>query len=176
MEHACAAVRQWLEFARERLQSEAMAAATAAVEALEARAMGGQNGLSWRQALSAEASWDEVEREAAYHLFPPNQPSTQEELERLHGAAQKTLEDLFAAAAQLGDAPDKDFVARVHNAILRARVTCTESYFVKAVTEETLDRRGSRVRHRIMSMAKYGIEEELLHPTVWERAKAAAAV
>ena len=168
-------MRKWLAAAREHLQSEAVVAATAAVEALEARAKGGQNGLSWRQALSDEASWDEIEREAAYHLFPPSQSSAQEELEQLHGAANKALEDLCAVAAQLGDAPDKDLVARIKNAVLQARVTCTEIFFIKAITQETLDRRGSKVRHRMMSMAKYGIEEDLLHPAVWARAKSAAA-
>ena len=119
MEHACAALREWQAGARDRLQGEAAAAATAAVQALEQRAKGGPGGLSWRQALSAEASWDEIEREAAYRLFPPNQPSVQDELETLHAAANKALEDLYASAAQLGDAPDKDLVARIQSAILQ---------------------------------------------------------
>ena len=54
-------------------------------------------------------------------------------------------------------------------------MTCAESFFIKTIAQETLDRRGFKIRHRIMSMAKYGIEEDLLHPAVWLRAKAMAA-
>ena len=74
MEEAAGRLRQWQAGAKAQVQGAAVAAATKAVEALEARAKGGQGGQSWRQALPDDATWEHIERESSYHLFPPASP------------------------------------------------------------------------------------------------------
>jgi hypothetical protein len=175
MEAAARKLHQWLQEARSHLQKELLATATQAVEALEALAGGAPDGGSWRSNLADGASWEDVEREALYFLFPPKMPTVATRLEELFGPASAVLKEMKAAAAQMGEVPDAALVARIEQAILRARVTCTESFLINVFTKEPVDRRGGKIRNRIVSMAKYGIEEDFIHPALWQRAKTAAS-
>jgi hypothetical protein len=174
-----AAVQQlnaWWSEARAHVMGHAVTAAQDAQKALAARAGGALDGLSWKAQVShPNATWEELEREACYHLFPAKQPSVETELETMISDAEKALANLMDAASQMGECPQKTLVSDIQAAITRAHETRLESFIIRVLSREPADRRGKLIRRELMTMSKHHVEEERIHSLLWQRAKVSAA-
>jgi hypothetical protein len=119
-------LEEWLANSFETSAKQVIAQATKAAAALEVRAGGKMGGGSWKEQLSEDSSWEDVEREANYHLFPSGR-SISAELDRAFEQAAKALADLVNLEAY----GDSALETRLKTAMLDARVTGTEAPLLK---------------------------------------------
>jgi len=172
LDSAIEKIEEWHTEEKERTRAAARHAAEAAVEALEAAAGGGRDATtSWKDRLTADSSWEDLEREALHHLLP-NQGSP----------AHKMLEDAFSAAgAAMDNLPDTDshhdeLQSRFQRALSKARATATESFLLHVICKVSPDRQVQKVRQRMDSMNKPPkVSPADLHPLIWSRCLAMAA-
>jgi len=151
-------------------------AAEAAIVALEEKAGGGSAaGTSWKAALTDTSSWEEIEREAKHHLkvAEPGLAFVME-LDSVCVPAVKAVEAWRSTALALGLTPESELTRRAAQAIKLARTTNTEAFLADVLCNVRADKRGGKIRHRILSMAKHSVSQDDILHGLWKRAQATA--
>jgi len=169
--HAVSAIQAWQRSAFEQQVEAAATAASTATEALKLFASGTKDGASWKANLRADCSWEDIEREATYHLTKEH--STQ--LDKHFAQAQKSLAALLDVAAVAMVEPPEEIKEALEVALTQARVIGTERFFMEVLTSGRSDKRASKIQNRVASMAKHKVPEDHIHPMIWEKAMAAVA-
>ncbi len=139
-----------------------------AIAALAARAGGSQGGASWKAALGEQSSWEDVLREATYHLGS----TITSVLDPLFTAAQDAMVKYRKVAKDVGLPGDAALEKAWADAVLQARVTGTEAFFVDVLGTCHKEQAQKKVQQRIVGMSKHQVPTSLLQPLLWERARA----
>lgn len=148
--------------------AEAKRAYEAALEAMEARAGGGDERKSWKANLSATSTWEEILHEAQYMLLKP--PG----MEAALGALKSTLTAAFAqyqrAASAAGQPLPCEDKERMSQAVGAAEATACEAFFIHTfATMPPGRRRTSLIRSRVAAMGAHAVNpDEILEP-IFER-------
>ncbi len=152
-----------------------------AVDSLSDVAGGRSSKLSWKGSLTPSVSWDEVAREAAYHLVDKCGVTMHEHLDVLFKAvegarAKYTLMLSDLVSSQVARRPDslncampEPLAAQLAAASMQARITHTESFFFMVLNQSSPDR-ARKIQKRIESMSTHGITSEDIQPAMWHKA------
>ena len=168
---AVTGLHEWQRAAYEQQVETAAKVASDAAEALKLLAGGTKDGASWKANLTGECTWEDIEREAAYHLTKEHSA----QLDKRFAEAQKALQALLDVSAVAMTEPPQDIMEALDEALTEARVTGTERFFMEVFASGRADRRTSKVQTKVASMAKHKVPEDHIHPMIWEKAMAAAA-
>ena len=121
--------------------------------------------------MAADCSWEDIEREAAYHLT--KEQNTQ--LDKHFAQAQKALEALLDVVAVAMVKPPDGIKEALEEAMTQARVTGTERFLMEVLCSGRSDKKANKIQNRVASMAKHNVPEDHIHPMIWEKAMAAVA-
>ena len=133
-------------------------------------------GTPWKAKLDDTSTWEDVAREASYHLFPQGQLNIMKIIdakfeqvrhdyaawERAHNESGRTVPDGAALKERCEE------TCRV------ARVTHTEAYFIEILSSVPKEKLKAKIRHRITSMAQSEkqVNSDDVFPVVWQRVMA----
>ena len=148
---AVTGLHEWQRAAYEQQVETAAKVASDAAATLKLLAGGTKDGGSWKANLISECTWEDIEREAAYHLTKEH--TTQ--LEGRFAEAQKALQALLDVSAVAMTEPPQDIMEALEGSLTEARVTGTERFFIEVFTSCRADKRTSKVQSRVASMAKH---------------------
>ena len=171
LKDAVIGLQEWQRAAYEQQVETAAKVASEAAEALKLLAGGTKDGASWKANLIGERTWEDIEREAAYHLTKEHSA----QLDKRFAEAQKALQALLDVSAVAMTEPPQDIMEALEGALTEARVTGTERFFMEVFASGRADKRTSKVQTKVASMAKHKVPEDHIHPMIWEKAMAAAA-
>jgi len=193
-EHLNVAVEEVEKWVNKRVQKQSQSkrlAVTKALEKLEDIAGGKSGGHSWKENLNDTSSYDDVQREAAYHFAVKEDETTTKPLHEvldtifleLEAARtdldniQKDMADIVAAQVSgSGLPPDAvlplpvSFTHRISQAWKKARITHTESFLFQFITSTNFSGRSGMIQARIDSISDNQMEADLLQPALWWRA------
>jgi hypothetical protein len=106
---------------------------------LEAMAGGKADGGSWKEKLNRDSAWEDIEREASYHLVQKDGTRLPHTLSKLHRDMQTNKEAYVQVCTDLADSrvtshgeeesTPKTLLHRIAAADMKAAVTHTESTF-----------------------------------------------
>jgi hypothetical protein len=148
---------------------------------------GGSSRCRWKDKLSEASPWEEVEREASYHLLPGGQhlhtilDKDFDDVIRTRDALQRAANDLTAAMITPGESSKvastlfpADLSEKVAGVIHEAEVLHTESFFFSLLASSGPDR-ARKIQKRIESMSARGISSERIQPALWRKVLAVSS-
>jgi len=148
---------------------QAAADLTAALDDVE-KNVKGLNGESWKAKLTGESTWEDVQREAAYHLFPIGKPSIIKVLDDKYVAAEQARERWEIARKPLGTPMPQDMETRLKRVLNSARVTSADAYFIETLSSTPQGKIKTKGRRRIASMGQPAkqVDVDDLFPLLWQ--------
>ncbi len=133
-------------------------------------------GSTWKDKLTAESSWDQVVSAANRHLFHSEHGHVKDRLKASHtelAGAMEAYEEAVrraqASAPGEGFSMDASLQGRTRAAMNLGLETTAEAYFVEVLTTERKDKIAQKLRGRIASMAKKGMDPGNVLPAIWGR-------
>ena len=174
-----AAVQQLREQIRAHASSKVDSAKRALMDTLPhlQEMAGGSPNISWKATLTAQSPWDDVMKEATYHLFANGRtPSIKDRLTPLYAATLRAHEG-YKSAIKWAESIDRDTAfsvdtaleERCSKALATSLVTDTEAYFVEQLSSGRNDKIATRLRTRIASMLKKNVDPSDIQEAVWKR-------
>ena len=190
-EHLNVAVEEVEKWVNKRVQKQSQSkrlAVTKALEKLEDIAGGKSGGHSWKENLNDTSSYDDVQREAAYHFAVKEDETTTKPLHEVLDtifleleAAKKSLriihEDLAEARVSGSGLPEVlpvSFTRRIELAEKRAQITHTESFLFEIIGSSGSGK-GLAIQARMQSMTDMKMESTVLQPAIWRKAQLLSA-
>ena len=169
--------RQELTLKEQRELASLMEEATGHLAALASKAGGKPDG-SWKAELSDDSSWEDVQREAQYHLFKHGQtskedtsPDIEKQFERLTKAMELvTAKERRIAALSLQPAPERPagFSKSFQETVHIAKATLLEIKFLKAMSEVP-SLRSKKVKERVTSMSRHSLTPDDIQSALWKK-------
>ena len=157
---------------RIRLQGEKL---TGSLNMLQTEAMGLQ-GTSWKAKLNETSTWEDVAREAGYHLFPVGQTNIMKTIDAKFDQVCKDYAAWEHAHHESGRtvSENADLKVRYEETCRVARVTHTEAYFIEILSSVPKEKLKPKIRHRIASMAQpeKQVNSDDVFPVLWQRVMA----
>ncbi len=149
---------------------------------LETIARGKTGGGAWKEHLADDSPWSDVLREVTYHLLSTDAGGQQYServatlFSELSASWDKCLEarkDARACSRKSGNPQEEvehqELTKRRDAAIAIARVTSCEIYLVEMPTTARKDKAEPKLKARIASMTKKGIDPAEMHPAIWAK-------
>ena len=179
--NAAEIVQEWA-LSRTLKRGEAhLQAVQVATQALADVCQGKAGGGTWKGALTSASTWEDIEREAQYHLVDSDGAGLHAKLDDLFKkmtAAQGKYDETQAELATLrvnggGARADADIKANVlteqaKQVTSNAHVTHTESYFFEVLKAPAADR-SRLVLRRMEQMAENEISSDDILPALWRK-------
>ncbi len=138
----------------------------------------GTPGGSWKAALSEDSSWEDVQREAKYHLFkhdPTSKEDVAKDIENTHNNLTKALELLEAKderikgwSLEAAPARPEGFSKKIKDTTHLAKATLMEIKFLKAMSEAP-GVRSKKIKERVTSMSRHHLAPEHMQPALWTK-------
>lgn len=143
---------------------------------LEEMAHGKRNG-SWKETLTEESPWDDVLREATYHLLSGGEEGPiKDRLTPLYTETQKAYQQYTSAIdrcssidTQAACSIDEGLAQRCGDAMATALLTTTEAYMVEQLTSSPGVKLAGKLRARIASMVKKEIDPSKIQEAIWAK-------
>ena len=138
---------------------------------------GGKDGGSWKEGLTADSRWQDVEREAQYHLFQ-GKKAMEMIIHAAHQDLTKVLDSMQAQSVRVealtGRALELDanFQEAQAASVKMAKITQMEIKFLKAL-EKSPKQRQEIVKERVASMGRHGLSPDDIQPLLWHKVKEA---
>ena len=156
----------------------AMAEAESHLTALVGKA-GGKTDGSWKIELHDDSSWEEVQREAQYHLFkhdPTSKEDVSLDIEQTHDKLAKAMEPMVKKEKRIAGLLSSEavpqrpegFGKKFKDVTQLAKVTLLEIKFLKALSEAP-SLRSKKLKERISSMSRHGLSLDDIQPTLWKK-------
>ena len=149
-----------------------------AVAALEAMAGGKADGGSWKEKLTNESPWEDIEREATYHMVHKDGTRLHNSLDVLYTDMKtkrdayvqvfKDLADSRVTSRSEEESTPRALLDRIAAADSKASVTHTESTFFEILSSTGSDRT-RKIQARIESMSKKQITSEDMLEGMWRK-------
>ena len=125
-----------------------------------------------------DSSWEEVQREAQYHLFKHGQTSKEEvsrDIEKAHEKLSTVMTRVKAKEERikglsLEAVPERPegFGKRLHEITQLAKATLLEIKFLKAM-EEVPAMRSKKLKERVTSMSRHDLSPDDIQPALWKK-------
>ena len=136
----------------------------------------GKRGGSWKEHLVEDSPWADVLREAEYHLLGGDEGSMQDRVTPLYSRVQAAWGKYSSVVKQCasidmgaGLCIDTAVKQRFEQAAENALITTTEAYFVEVLTRTRMDKQVGKMKGRIASMTKKGIDPGDVQPVIWSK-------
>ena len=139
---------------------------------------GMEGGASWKKGLRPSSTYDEVLRDAQYHLFKGAETGTSVTtiLDKRYLELKNAWADMEAAASELRqmggsevNVPDDTLAKEKAKAVTEGFATSMEVRMLEAFALGG-DKRQAKVKGCIASMGRHGISPDDLHPRIYEKA------
>ncbi len=181
-----ARLRTWLALTCKATLHSCQGALEGALSSFREASGGRLDGGHWKAALTESSKWDDVLREATYHLLTPN-TSGKAYSERVAALSTElaagitTLQEALSASAACAgvgaavagltalEEECKALVASSETAIMSAHVVDTEGFFCQVLSIARTDEATGKLRHRIAQMAKKAMKCSAIHPLIWAK-------
>ena len=154
-----------------------MAEAQGHLTALTSKAGGKPDG-SWKAELREDSAWEDVQREAQYHLFKHDETSKQDlsrDIEAAHGKLTHAMELVAAKEKRIANlsceaAPTRPqgFNKNMQEITQLAKSTLLEIKFFKAMSEAP-SLRAKKIKERVTSMSRHGLSPDDIQPALWKK-------
>ena len=179
--HIESAVKQVETYVTKRIENKISAIETllnGAIDNLEKLSKGRHN-KSWKENLSEESTYEEVEREAMYHLVDEAGQHFHKAIDQAMTQLQTALDSWTAAMTDLANSQvssptieaklPADMQEKKDQAIAAAQITHTESFFFDLLTNSSSPDRARKVQHRMESMSSLGITSDAIQTQIWRK-------